>query len=531
MLINYTFVVMTLLTSLVVLSCSDNEGQSDCPVGAEGCPCTEGGGCDDGLTCLSDLCVEDVNGGDSDTDTDSELNDEKYQWHTFYQGGYVSIEAAFTTDASGNIYVTGSSEESWNGPDGQDPLNPFPGDPDTLVLKLNPQGEYQWHTFIGSAGWDRGSSIIVDESGNLIVLGLSAESWDGPEGQEPINMHSGESEQFFVLELDTDGNYIWHTFYRGRPSSNGALGVDGNGNIFVTGDSEYSWNGPDGQEPLNEHWSFEDASDLFILKLDSAGGYVWHTFYGAETESESGASLDVDADGNVFVLSSSRESWQGPDGETPIKPHALNWDFVVIKLDGDGQYQWHTFFGSNDHDWGYSIALDGAGDVYMTGRVQNCYGPEGQTPLNPHSGYADIGVIKLSTDGAYLWHTFYGVIDSEDYPKYIAVDDSDSIFVTGESSNVWVGPDELYSTDRWDGSADVFIFKLGQDGDYKWHTYYGGDEADVGGSIDLDKDGNIIVAGDSSYFWYGPDGQEPLNVFAPENNYFILKLADMASSD
>ena len=84
-------------------------------------------------------------------------------------------------------------------------------------------------------------------------------------------------------------------------------------------------------------------------------------------------------------------------------------DIFVLKLDSSGAYQWHTFYGSSSSDYGSGIAMDGSGNVYVTGWSDATWsGPAEESPLHAYSGDDDIFVLKLDSSGAYQWHTFYG---------------------------------------------------------------------------------------------------------------------------
>ena len=173
------------------------------------------------------------------------------------------------------------------------------------LLTIDPA--YAWHTFYGSSDWDAGSAIALDGSGNVYVTGFSNATWNGPAGQNPLHA----SGTIFVLKLNSSGAYQWHTFY----GAGGGVGiaVDGSGNVYVTGVSTATWNGPAGQTPLH---AFSGASDIFVLKLDSSGAYQWHTFYVAYT-SDYGNSIAVDSSGNVYVTGDS-DTWSGPAGQNPL---------------------------------------------------------------------------------------------------------------------------------------------------------------------------------------------------------------------
>ena len=120
-----------------------------------------------------------------------------YEWHTFYGPGAGNIGNAITTDGSGNVYVTGTSFGTWQGDGATNPLHPFTGESDIVVLKLNSSGQYQWHTFYGSDEY--GYGIAIDGSGNVYVTGDSEETWQGDDEVNPLHPYSGGTD--YLREL------------------------------------------------------------------------------------------------------------------------------------------------------------------------------------------------------------------------------------------------------------------------------------------------------------------------------------------
>ena len=263
------------------------------------------------------------------------------------------------------------------------------------MLKLSSSGLYQWHTFYGSGVSDEGYAIAIDGSGNVYVTGISDATWNGPAGQSPLHAYSGGFD-FFVLKLDSSGAYQWHTFYGSIEDYGYGVATDASGNVYVTGISSASWNGPAGQSPLHP---FTASTDIFVLKLSSSGLYQWHTFYGSGVSDE-GYAIAIDGSGNVYVTGVSDATWSGPAGQSPLHAYSGGFDFFVLKLDSGGLYQWHTFYGSIE-DYGYGITTDGSGNVYITGYSYGSWnGPAGQSPLHPYTASTDIFVLKLASSGA-----------------------------------------------------------------------------------------------------------------------------------
>jgi hypothetical protein len=376
----------------------------------------------------------------------------------------------------GYLYVAGLSDSPWLGPAGEEPVSAHSGSKDLLVLKLDVNGTYQWHTFHGSDRQTWGAGLAMDQAGDLLVTGSSSASFDGPGGEPPLNAHgggigcelaNGVCADFYVLKLGPDGAYRWHTFYgaSGDDDFNHAAAVGNTDDVYATGFSHSPWNGPAGQSPGSAH-SGDD--DLFVLKLAPDGSYQWHTFYGAE-QHDGGYSIAVDASENVTVTGKSYSSWNGPSGQPPLNGIQVQGDhesdLYVLKLDGSGEYLWHTFYGSSDNDLSSSHVVDSAGNILAAGASDSTWnGPSGESPLNPFgTSPFSLGIVvfKLDADGAYRWHTFYG-------PSYvwgIRGDGQGNYFLGGWSDFNWIGPCgqfplEAASYDIADPADDILVIKL-----------------------------------------------------------------------
>jgi hypothetical protein len=83
---------------------------------------------------------------------------------------------------------------------GEDPLHEFYGYSNLFVISLDSDGQYRWHSFYGRYGQRQGQCIATDSDGFIIVGGLAGESWDGPNGQSPLNSFF-ESGELYVLKL------------------------------------------------------------------------------------------------------------------------------------------------------------------------------------------------------------------------------------------------------------------------------------------------------------------------------------------
>jgi hypothetical protein len=438
--------------------------------------------------------------------------DPNYFWHTFYGSTTNDYSRAIAVDGSNNIYIVGHSTSTWGSPLHTASNCIFS---DIVVLKLNSAGAYQWHTFYGGGGSDHGNAIAVDGSGNIYVAGESNVTWQGDGGVNPLKRHSGQYD-IVVLKLNSAGAYQWHTFYgSGNNDYNRAIAVDGSSNVYIVGFSLTTWTGDGNAQPLHAH---SGGSDIAVLKLNSAGAYQWHTFYGSAGH-DVGRGIAADGNNNVYITGSSYATWG-----SPLHAYGGNDDIVVLKLNSAGTYQWHTFYGEAGADYGYAIAVDGSGNVYIAGESGTWQGDGGTNPLHPHSGYVDIVVLKLNNAGAYQWHTFYGSTTYYDWGSAITLDASSNIYIAGGSSTTWQGDGGTDPFHTHSGGFNIVALKLNSTGMYQWHTFYGPTNEDKGDAIAVDGNGNVYLAGESSATWQGAGGVNPLHAFSGPSDIVVLKL-------
>ena len=264
-----------------------------------------------------------------------------YQWHTFFGAGEVDGSVgdcgnSITLDSSGNAYITGHSTAVWDGPNNEIPLHDHSGGEDLFVLKLDPTGAYQWHTFLGSYGYGvTGYDIALDSAGNVYLTGSCSGSWTGPNGELPLQNFHGQFpyEELFVLKLSPAGAYQWHTFYgsTGEDEFGYDIAVDAIGNIYVTGRSDGIWGGPDGEPPIHAYSGGLYNGDIFVLALNSAGKYQWHTYFGS-SDDEEGDGIALDPSGDLAIVGNGFATWSGPNGEAPIHAYSGKQDLFVLKL-------------------------------------------------------------------------------------------------------------------------------------------------------------------------------------------------------
>ena len=208
---------------------------------------------------------------------------------------------SIAVDADSNLYVAGAD-----------------GDRAT-VWKVSGKGptagQQIWeHTYGSSPSYSYG--VAVDGS-NVYVSGYSAVGWNGPNGQPPQNAFVGLGGAVaFVLKLDTDGNYAWHTFYPGNDvqSIGAGIALDGHNKVYVAGPGDIA--GHNGAPPQHD----TGGGGHFILQLDDLGNYQWHSLYGT-LQPDTASSIAVDPLHNIFVSGTTGwVTWNGDGNTLPLHP-------------------------------------------------------------------------------------------------------------------------------------------------------------------------------------------------------------------
>ncbi len=411
-------------------------------------------------------------------------------WNTFLGSTDSDHGYGIAVDGSGNVYVTGRSYATWG-----TPVNAHSGagEYDSFVAKLDTKGDMLWNTFLGSTADDYGRGISVDGSGNVYVTGTSRATWGAP-----LSAFLG-SPEVFVAKLNSNGHLLWNTFLGSMNSDYGwGITVDLSNNVYVTGSSTSFW----GQPVINGHAG--GYYDAFVAKLSSSGALQWNTFMGS-TASDEGRSITTDSSGDVYVTGYSSATWG-----LPVNAHAGGNDLFVARLNPIGTLQWNTFMVATDRD--SDIAVDNFGSIYVACSSSVSWG----TPVNAHSGGTDALVAKLNSSGVLQWHTFMGGGGTNsDYGFGVAVDGSNSVYVSGISLNSWGTP--IYN--HTGGYYDGFVAGLDSSGVLQWNTFIGSTGLDSSSGIAVDGLGNVYAVGDSSASW-----GTPVSAHAGGEDVFVASL-------
>lgn len=311
--------------------------------------------------------------------------------------------AAIAVDAAGNVYTTGDFRKSVDFDPGMGTTvltaAGTDGAGDVFIQKLDVDGNLVWVRQVGGSGYDTGYSIAVDPDGNVYTTGYFRGQMDIDPGPGTVNVFMNGISDIFILKLNASGDYVWGKTMGGSQWDGGAsIVVAKDGGILSTGDFIGTVDFDPGT-PVFNLISISD-SDIYIQKLDSDGNFVWAKRMGGSGGS-GGACIRLDTIGNIYTAGSFNNGLVDFDPGTSAANLVTNGyksDAFVHKLNADGSFAWAKRMGGKEYDFAESIAVDPAGNVFVTGRFDGTadFDPESGGVNLTSNGLTDVYVAKLN---------------------------------------------------------------------------------------------------------------------------------------
>jgi len=278
------------------------------------------------------------------------------------------------------------------------------GEADVYVVKLDAHGNLQWTKTIGGKKAEVGSSLIQTSDGGYVIAGGTS------------SFGAGEAD-IYVVKLDAHGNLQW-TKTIGGPD------FDVGNSLIQTSDGGYAIAG--------STQSFSaGGQDVYVVKLDANGNLQWTKTIGGKKE-DGGNSLIQTSDGG-YAIAGSTHSFGAGDG-----------DVYVVKLDARGNLQWTKTIGGPASETAFSLIQTSDGGYAIAGFTAS-FG----------AGETDLYLVKLDANGNLQWTKTIGGKKEDVGFSLIQTSDGGYVIAGGTSS---------FGAGKW----DVYVVKLGADGNLQW---------------------------------------------------------------
>ena len=208
--------------------------------------------------------------------------------------------------------------------------------------------------------------------------------------------------------------------------------------------------------------------------------------------------IAVDSAGNAYVTGFTT-STDFPTAHAFQPAYGSNGDAFVTKINADGTtLLYSTYLGGSSDEVGQSIAVDSAGSVYLAGYTGSDDFPT-VNPIQPtRHGYHDAFVTKISPNGSALVYSTYLGGSSDDYGWGIAVDSAGNAHVTGDTPS-----DDFPVVNAIQpthrGYFNTFVSEINAAGTALiYSTYWGGSVSEGGSRVAVDSAGNTYIGGYTS---------------------------------
>ena len=401
----------------------------------------------------------------------------------------------------GSVYTTGFFRGIVDFNPGSSTFNLYSsGNQDAFVTKLDANGDFVWARQLSGSSRVEGHSIALDNNGNIYITGAFNGTVDFNPGAGTYNLTSAGFGDIFVSKLDVNGDFVWARRMGGTSNAQGtSMAIGGNGDVYTTGIFRGTCDFDPGPDVFNLTSAVSDRSDIFISKLDANGDFVWARRMGG-VDNDFASSIAIDNNDNIYTTGRFRGTVDFDPGAGIFNLTSAGSDDIFIsKLDANGNFVWARRIGSSLDDEGNSIATDGNGDIYTTGRYKETvdFDPGPGTFNLTSVGSTDAFISKLDANGNFLWAK--GMEASvASIGNAITLNGNGDVYTTGffrGTCDFDPGLDVFNLTSAVSDRSDIFISKLDVNGDFVWALRMGSTGNDEGNSIAIDGNGDVYTTG------------------------------------
>jgi len=357
------------------------------------------------------------------------------------------------------------------------------GNKDVYIQKLDNNGNFLWAVSFGGTLDEDCFSVDVDAAGNIYLIGNFAGTVDfdpGPSTTTFSTQSANSNPDVFISKFNANGVFQWAKHLDGSVSTltdfGYAIVVDDAGNSYSTGYFRGTIDINPGSETNLITVNGGTSEDVFLLKLDPNGNFVWGYGLGGPS-SDRGFGLHLDQNGDLLAVGyHTMDGDFAPGSQVAILSTGSTTvasNGYVIKLTPNGEYIWGRSFGiPTEYEEIWSVKTDSDNNVYLACRYNgvNDLDPGPGVVVAPAFGGRDVAIIKLNENGDFVWGKAFGG-PGWDYCRSIAIDpDNNDVFIAVSQHSTtavnYANPPINNTVQSVNGEEIVVIARYDSDGNH-----------------------------------------------------------------
>lgn len=411
---------------------------------------------------------------------------------TYLGGNNIDQAFAIAVDANGDAYITGSTG-STNFPTKNPLQTTNRGNTDVFIVKMKGDGsELRYSTYLGGSAFDEAYGIALDAAGNVYVAGATSSSDFNIFNAYQQSIAGGGSDAF-LAKINANGTTLVYSTYLGGSGVDVAYGVaiDANINAYVTGHT-FSTNFPL-QNPLQN--TNRGNADIFVTRFNLTGSALVYSTYLGGAGGDFGRGIVIDTGAQAIVTGRTASTDFNTRNPLQASNRGNFDAFVSKLNITGSQLVYSTYLGGAGDDLGFGIALDSSSNVYVTGDTSSTdFNTRNPLQANNRGGL-DAFVTKINPTGSQLVYSTYLGGSGEDLASSIAIDTAGNAYITGfTSSNDYATISPIQASSRG-GLEVFVTKIFADASSIAFNTYFGGNGSDTGNAITVDSGGNCYVTG------------------------------------
>lgn len=425
--------------------------------------------------------------------------DGRLLWARQISGADAEVARVIRVDTRGYVVMAGVFSGTVDfDPGPEENILTAAGSYDAFILKLDPEGHFNWVNQMGGPNSDGLSGLTIDPRGNIYTCGTYTGTGDFDPGPNVLELTSAGESDVFIIKMDWRGDLEWaHSIGGANTETVDDLTVDAQGFVYTMGVFRHIADMDPGPGTANLNVSGGVYANMFIQKMDASGQYVWAKQV-TGSHFQFGSEIKTDGTDNLYISGTFSETADFDPGPGTASLTANGYDPFILNLDLDGNLVWarHITGSGNQTEEAKSIAFDKDGAVYVCGIFSQTadFNPgTGVFNMSSAGGSEDAFLMKLDSAGNMIWARRMGSTGT-DGSVSLHLDPYGNMFMLGSFAgtvdfNPLAPVNNLVSA----GFIDIFLLNMTQNWNFSGTVFH---DVNENGTQDNSEPGlpNVLIS-------------------------------------